>query len=279
MHTYAQTNVQLFNQLRSEGYSERERAFILETYEFGMRIFTGLYLASGKPFIDHLVGTASILASLHAPVEVLAASLIHAAYLHGDFDSIRKGVAKAKREQVRRAVGEHIEEYIVHYDRLPLGLQQIAAIHERFDELDALGRTVLLIRLANELEHHLDLGALYFPGEKQQRGHQHYMEAYGPVLVTMAERLGVPSLAAEMRTAFGKITAVKPPLEPCVRCQDTSAYLIAPGSYCQWFSVMSWRKLSQAYGLSFLLLSRAKWLCGRVFKFIHKVVQAPSKPA
>jgi len=120
MHAYAQTNVQLFNQLRSEGYSEQERALLLETYEFAMRIFAGLYLASGKPFIDHLVGTASILASLHAPVEVLATSLIHATYLHGDFGSIRKGVSKAKREQVRGAVGEKIEKYIVRYDRLPL---------------------------------------------------------------------------------------------------------------------------------------------------------------
>ena len=279
MHTYAQTNVQLFNQLRSEGYSEKERALISDTYEFGMRIFTGLYLASGKPFIDHLVGTASILASLHAPVEVLAASLIHAAYLHGDFGSIRKGVTNVKREEVRRAVGEQIEEYIARYDRLPLGLRKTAALHDRFDNLDTLDRTVLLMRLANELEHHLDLGALYFPGEKEQRGHQRYMEAYGPLVVTMAERLGVPSLAAELRMVLGRIAAVDPPLEPCVRSKDTSAYLIAPRSYCQWFSVTSWRRLSASYRASFLILSRAKRLCGRVFEFIHNLTQSLSRSA
>jgi (p)ppGpp synthase/HD superfamily hydrolase len=279
MHTYAQTNVQLLNQLRSDGYSEKERAFILGAYEFGMRIFTGLYLASGKPFIDHLVGTASILASLHTPLEVVAAGLLHAAYLHGDFGSIRKGVSKGKRAQVRRAVGEQVEEYILRYDRLPLGLQKTAALHDRFDDLDTLDRTVLLMRLANELEHHLDLGALYFPGEKQQRGHQRYMEGYGPLVVTMAERLGFPSLAAELRMALEKIAALEPPLEPCVRSKDTSAYLIAPGSYCQWFSVTSWRKLSVAYGASFLILRRAKRLCGRVFKFIHNVTQSLSRAA
>jgi (p)ppGpp synthase/HD superfamily hydrolase len=279
MHTYAQTNVQLFNQLRSDGYSKKERACLLNSYEFGMRIFTGLYLASGKPFIDHLVGTASILASLHAPVEVVAAGLLHAAYLHGDFGSIRKGVSKAKREQVRRAVGEQIEEYIARYDRLPLGLQKTAALHNRFDDLDTLDHTVLLMRLANQLEHHLDLGALYFPGEKEQQGHQRYMEAYGPLVVTMAERLGCSSLAAELRMALGRIAAVEPPLEPCVRCKDTSAYLIAPGSYCQWFSVTSWRKLSVAYGASFLLLRRAKRLCGRVFRCIYNVTQSPSRSA
>jgi (p)ppGpp synthase/HD superfamily hydrolase len=278
MHTYAQTNVQLFNQLRSDGYSEKERAFILGSYEFGMRIFTGLYLASGKPFIDHLIGTASILASLHTPVEVVAAGLLHAAYLHGDFGSIRKGVSKVKREQVRRAVGEQVEEHIARYDRLPLGLQKSAALRDRFDDLDTLERTVLLMRLANELEHHLDLGALYFPGEKEQRGHQCYMAAYGPLVVMMAERLGCSSLAAELKVALEKIAAVEPPLVPCVRSKDTSAYLIAPGSYCQWFSVTSWRKLSVAYGLSFRILSRPKRLCGRVFRFIHNKTQSLSRP-
>jgi len=152
-------------------------------------------------------------------------------------------------------------------------------LHERFEELDALDRTVLLIRLANELEHHLDLGALYFPGERQQKGHQRYMKAYGPLLVRMAERLGFPSLAAEMRTAFGKIAAAQPPLEPVVRCKHTTAYLIVPGSYRQWFSVTSWQSLSAAYGLSFLILSRVKRLCGRFFRFIHNVVQTLSRPA
>ena len=279
MHTYAQTNVQLFNQLRSEGYSKEERVFISDTYEFAMRIFPGLYLASGKPFIDHLVGTTSILASLHAPVEVLAASLIHAAYLHGDFDSVRKGVSNMKREQVRGAVGEQIEEYIFRYDRLPLGLQRISALQDRLDDLDAVDRTVLVIRLANELEHYLDLGALYFPGEKQQRGCQRYIAAYGVLLVSTAERFRYLSLAAQMRVVFGEIAAVEPPLEPCVRCKDTNAYLIAPGSYCQRFSVTSWRRLSQAYGLSFLLLSRAKRLCGRVLRTINNVMRASSKPA
>jgi (p)ppGpp synthase/HD superfamily hydrolase len=62
MHAYAQTNVQLFTQLRSEGYPETERELARDAYEFSIRLFTGLYLPSGKAFIDHLVGTASILA-------------------------------------------------------------------------------------------------------------------------------------------------------------------------------------------------------------------------
>lgn len=277
--TYAQTNIQLFNQLEREGYSKSDRERVHKTYEFAMRLFSGLFLPSGKTFIDHLVGTASILASLHMPVEIVAAGLIHAAYLHGDFGSIRKGVSKWKREEVAHVVGKPIEEYVFRYDRLPLGRQRTAALHDRLADLDALDRTVLLIRLANELEHHLDLGALYFPGEKQQRGHQRYMESYSPLLVLMAERVGAHSLATEMKTAFEKIASARPPLEPCVRCKDTNAYLIAPGSYRQCFSVMSWRKLSRACGLSFILLGRAKRLCGKILRFVQSVARAYLRPA
>ena len=36
MHSYAQTNVQLFNQLRSEGYSKQDRERVREAYVFAM---------------------------------------------------------------------------------------------------------------------------------------------------------------------------------------------------------------------------------------------------
>src|SRR5205809_5329802 len=97
MHAYAQTNIQLLNQLRAGGYATAELARIRDVYEFAMLLFTGRYQPCGKPFIDHLVGTASILAFLHRPVEVVAAGLIHAAYVYGDFGSFRSGISDAKR--------------------------------------------------------------------------------------------------------------------------------------------------------------------------------------
>src|SRR5262249_20277729 len=112
MHLYAQTNAQLFNQLRSEGYSKTEREFVRDVYEFGMTLFSGLFLSSGKLLIDHLVGTASILASLRVSIEIVAAGLIHAAYLHGDFGGMRHGITEAKRKRVNTVVGDAVEKYV-----------------------------------------------------------------------------------------------------------------------------------------------------------------------
>ena len=261
MRLYAQTNVQLFNQLRSEAYSEKQRDFIRDAYEFAMRIFSGLYLPSGKPFIDHLVGTASVLVSLNVPVEVVAAGLIHAAYLHGDFGSVKKGISDAKREQVRRAVGAEVEEYIARYDRLLLTPRVISTLDDSLDQLDPVDRYVVLMRLANELEHRLDFGGLYFArGEKQQRGHQRYMQSRWPQLVTLAERLGFSSLAAEMDNVFSDVAAVKLPLEPCIRCKHKGAYLIAPRSYRERLPVRFRRKFSDVWQLGLRVLRRTRFL-------------------
>jgi (p)ppGpp synthase/HD superfamily hydrolase len=246
VHTYAQTNVQLYNQLRAEGYSKKDRAFVSDAYQFAMRIFAGIYLPSGKPFLDHLVGTASILARLRVPVEVVAAGLLHAAYLHGDFGSVR-GVTKAKREQLKRVVGDGVEEYVARYDRLLLTREQISTLDDTLEKPGPVDRYVVLMRLANELEHHLDLGGLYHAhAEQEQREHQRHLQPRGSRLVSLAHKLGFSSLAAEMEKAFQDVAAAEIPLEPRIRCTHGRAYPIVARSYRERFSVVCRRKLMDA---------------------------------
>jgi hypothetical protein len=75
----------------------------------------------------------------------------------------------------------------------------IRTVHGHLADLGPVDRQVLLIRLANELEHQLDLGGLYLAeSKKEQKGHQQYMERYGAMLPSMAERLGFSTLAEEI---------------------------------------------------------------------------------
>lgn len=94
MQFYAQTNIQLLNQLQREGYSKEDLVSINNTYQFAIKMFAGCYRPSRKAFIAHVVGTASILASLHAPIKIVAAGLIHSIYAEGDFGSWKKGISK-----------------------------------------------------------------------------------------------------------------------------------------------------------------------------------------
>ena len=212
------------------------------------------------------------------PVEVVAAGLIHAAYLHGDFGGATKGISEAKREHVRAAVGETTEEeYAAKYDHLLWIAQKIRTVHDNLADLGPVDREVLLIRLANELEHQLDFGGMYFAkSEKEQERRQRYMKSYGPMLMSMAERLSYSSLAAEIAEVFENTISTHAPVEPS-RSKHQVAYLVVPRSYRERSSVRSWRKLSGAFRLGFRTLRVAKRLCGRVFSFMQNSAQAPSR--
>ncbi len=101
---YAQTNLQLLNQLQHEGYTKAELGSIRAAYNLAAHLFTGYFLASGRTQIAHVVGTASILGSLHVPWEVVAAGLIHNVYVTGDFGCGRSGISKVKRREIKMAV-------------------------------------------------------------------------------------------------------------------------------------------------------------------------------
>ncbi len=62
MH-YAQTNIQLYEQLLAARWSAADIVPARAAYELAMRIFAGHFRPSHKPFLAHLVGVASILAT------------------------------------------------------------------------------------------------------------------------------------------------------------------------------------------------------------------------
>ncbi len=225
MHQYAQTNLQLFNQLRREGYSNIELGCIFNAYKLVTSLYTGCFRPSGKTFIAHLVGTASILSFLRAPANVVAAGLLHAAYSSGDFKgSGKRGISKVKREHLIRAIGYEVEEYIARFTELQWNEQTIPAIYERLDALDPIDRDVLLIRLANELEEYLDLSILYCANVKQQE----YAKHNEHLVVGMAEKLGFPALAVELTKVFKETASSEIPIELRYRCNQNFPFFIAP---------------------------------------------------
>jgi len=189
---YAQTNLQLYRQLAAEGYAATETETVAGAYELGLRLFPGTYRGSGKPFLAHLVGTASVLASLRVRTPVVATGLLHAVYTHGEFGSGWRGMSDRKRTEVRRAVGEEIEDLIARYTRLRWLHRTIPEVRARLDSMTPVERDVLLVRLANELEDHLDLSILYHANADRRR---ESMLAQLPIAVELAERLGFPALA------------------------------------------------------------------------------------
>jgi hypothetical protein len=237
MSCYAQTNIQLFNQLHRAGYTADELQVVRTAYELAMRLFAGQFRASGKTFIAHLVGTASVLGSLRVGASLIAAGLLHAAYQRGDFGDRVAGITDAKRDRLRAdfpfggdgRVGAEVEAYIARYQSFPWGSKYICSYHRDLNTMSGLDREVLLMRLANELEEYLDLGVLYH-GDEARRG-LNCLDGNGRTLIAMAEQLGFPALGASLADAITEVANAD--FNPALRGLDArnKSFVLAPLSY------------------------------------------------
>lgn len=224
--SYAQTNLQLYAELRQAGYSLGDTGDVHAAYELALSLFTGCYRGSGKPFLAHAVGTASILASLHARGPVVATGLLHAAYTHGDFGNGWRGAAPEKRKRLHDAVGLEIEDLVARYTALRWNARTIPEIRDHLDALGPLEQEVLLVRLANELEDHLELGVLYCADAGRRRD---YIRSSLHLCVDMAQRLGFPQLADALAEAFRETLAAEVPTAFCRR--ESVSFVVAPASH------------------------------------------------
>jgi (p)ppGpp synthase/HD superfamily hydrolase len=193
-----QTNLQLLNQLRRAGYEDDDVARVKSAYDFVAAHFSGWFRASGKPFLAHLVGTAGILSAAGARSAVIVAGLSHAIYEPGELPA-RIGGTRAMRARVREALGIEVEELIARYAALEWGVSALPSLRARLPSMSGAERDVVLLRLANELDDHLDLAPLYCANAEERRRR---IDGGLRVAVDIAADLGAPELATSLRRAF-----------------------------------------------------------------------------
>ncbi len=229
---YAQTNLQLYSQLRRAGASDADLALVRAGYDLAMHLCPASFRGSGKPLLAHLVGTASILAAVGQTARVATAGLLHAAYVFGDFGDAQSGMTEARRDRVRRAVGPDVEDLIARYTRFDWNKNTIPSIRARVAGLTPIERDVLVIRLANELEDHLDYGVLYCGNGEARR---EYIRSPLNQSVDMARQLGLSALAAALDAAFTETLAAD--LPPSLRNTHDYTFVQPPASHSPRFSV------------------------------------------
>ncbi|MGH0034904.1 MAG: HD domain-containing protein [Myxococcota bacterium] len=204
----AQTSSQLYRQLVACGYGERELARVGQAYEVAASLHSARFRPSGRPFICHAVGTASILAALGARIDGVLAGLLHGAYDQGDFGDGTLGIAPAKRRELRETFGEAVEARLAAFSALAWDARDLRSLRRAAHGLDATGREVLLLRLANELEELLDLEILF----RRDAGRRlEGLDAEVEVLVGLCEALDQPRLAAAFRRAAEPCKAARLP--------------------------------------------------------------------
>jgi len=261
MRSYAQTNIQLFNQLRREGYSSTDLNLIRDAYELAMASYSCRFSPSGRPFISHVVRTASILASFNLPVKVVAAGLLHNVYGTGDFGNGAGRISNANRQKISRALGHEVEEYISRFPSSYWGSPTIQLARSNPDQLPPIDRDLVLILLADHLEHLLDLDALYYVTAERR----YYLEN-SRIAAEIAERLRMIALAAELKDAVREAESAEVPVElRADRIRDRS-FVIVPRSCRKRFSVTMRSLLAGSTRTLKIEIQKLRFLCAKLAK-------------
>jgi (p)ppGpp synthase/HD superfamily hydrolase len=220
MGAYAQTHPQLQEQLRHAGRSIDERLYLSRVHRLAVDLFTGQYRGSERPFTSHLVGTASVLLAHGASLTVVAAGLLHAAHERGDFGSRAQAPRVSNRDELSRCLGAEAAALVDAYASRPWNMASVAAALANVHQLDDRDFGVLSIRLANELDDHLDLGILYCADAPRRLER---IARLGAPVVALARALGHAALADELDLAFGACRTADVP--DCLRGPHGSSYV------------------------------------------------------
>jgi gluconolactonase len=272
MYPYAQTNLQLYNQLKRESYSSDDLNFARDAYELATVLFAGRFLPSGKTFMAHVVGTASILASLKLPAPVVAAGLLHNVFVNGDFGDGRNGISKARRHKIRDALGPEVETYVASFPRLYWESPTIQLARDNPDQLASVDRTVLLILLADHLEHFLDLDLLYY-GASVRRAYL----SNGAIAAEIAEKLGFTKLSLELKKAIREIEFGELPVDPVQRLKNLSFVLASKSCRKRLSIALSQCRVSFAQSLRQRSLNGLNLLYARSPDLLKTIYRAQKK--
>ena len=280
MKPVAQTNLQLYNQLRAQGYSDEQLAVVHRAYEFLITIYPGYYQADGKPFVTHCVGVASILGYLNFPIAFVAVGLLHNIYGNGDFgDGLSHVATRHRRRIVREAVGERIEAAIDRFPQSRIKQNTLPNLISSLDQLDEIGKKLVVIDLADYLEKYVDLGVCYWGNSRWVTD---AVGKHGETLMAIASRLGYPRLAAMLKEAFAQADAAQIPNSLRASSGWQELDLIVPRSCGRRLRPVLRKQLNRLWclaGRTFPIRRRlrrlAQLLAARIRSSIHKSTADP----
>jgi len=214
----AQTIIQLLEQLADRPVEERQA--VRRGYDLATALFAGRYRACGRPFVAHLVGTASALARHGAPIDVVLAGLLHAAYAQGVFPNWKR-----RRDLVRESIGPKAEALVHEYERFDW-----KRVPEQIGEAD---REVVWLRIANEVDECGDRSLRYVGEHKRAQ-----VEQGIPQFVAAARHYDMPALADELEAVYAENEG--DPIPELVSSHQRSFILTPP---LRWIMNRRWKEL------------------------------------
>lgn len=136
-------------------YSIDEIGILANAYTVALEHSDGLYRPCGRPFINHLLGTASVLLFYGCSMRHVLAGLLHALLEHNHIRSA--GIVQRVNEQILRLgyLGEQAVTLVRQYSDRSTLLKQVEDMAQSADRLPLDVASLYLIEAANDLDMHL----------------------------------------------------------------------------------------------------------------------------
>lgn len=180
---------------QARGYAPEEIALMLRACWRAMRLFDGGYRPCGRPFLNHAVGTASVLVHYGFSLRMVLAGLLHAAYTHGrapDGPGGDRGVLRARIDALLGGESAPLTRTVHAYTLRHLRYPEILRQRDTPGSIGTQDAELLLLEAANDIDMHLSL-------EVAATGRTDTPD--GPLLKTIAQVcavVGVPGMGATL---------------------------------------------------------------------------------
>ncbi|MDU8945540.1 HD domain-containing protein [Ovoidimarina sediminis] len=154
---WSQTIVSLVLLADKAGWTDNDLKRLWTAYDLAIELFSGRCRGSGRPFICHLVGTSALALRYGGSKDEVIAALLHAAYPQGDFGTAINGFNHKKSTEMELAVGHKVERLLNLYSTTDAGNWLLEMMQRQPKSISEEERSVIFIRLVNELEDAFDL--------------------------------------------------------------------------------------------------------------------------
>lgn len=220
MKQFATTYPQLMNQAIDQQFSPHDLEQLAKAHHFAVKLSEGIYRAQGVPLLIHLTRSSSIIMYENNKIQLIIATLLHAAYIVSFFKgSCRQRPRQSHRKLLQREFGHEVEALIWKYTQVKWYNSE--TLDEHINQLDSYSiemQQVLLMRLSNELEDYLDNAMGYTNAERKQCR----MDTYGTRCIELAKRLHAEQLANNLSHIFNAYKNIALPAE--VICDKKTGY-------------------------------------------------------
>ncbi|WP_457935465.1 hypothetical protein [Mesorhizobium sp. 10J20-29] len=170
--TLAQTNLQLYQQLRAAGHSRQDLAILQRDNETACMLFGSKIRSTGRPFLCHAVGTASAALAQGASLDLVRTAFLHAAYKHGRFPDGTRGNSDAHRSWLRERTGGGVEKLVFAFSQYPFNVSIARKLVDNGAD-ESQNKEMLLLKLCNDVDDTHDFGALL--AHKPRYSDPHYL--------------------------------------------------------------------------------------------------------